>query len=195
MRLQRASIFGISIKVAIIIVLYILILAVAAYPLIGSTNSEDFNKDDYIKKSEISKYVESMKPEDDQSNRIRDLQAQEKGPRSKLPKAEILIVTVPGDVEQGKANVCKEHYGNKYTLRSDTSEGKNAIVHANAYIIRANNCADIYTYDMQISCEDAELIFTSKMLSCDEDGNPEWKNEAPENRRLELYAIPIIDSP
>ena len=197
MKLQHTSIFSISIKGVVTIVLYIPILAIAMYPLMGSTNSKDFNKDDYIKKGEMANYVESISPDDPQAEPIRNLQAQEKGPwgkQGKLPKAEILIVTVPGYVEKGKANACEEHHGNKYILRSDTYEGKSTIVHANAYIMPAGNCADTFTYDMQISCEDAKLIFTSKMLSCDEDGNPKWKNEAPANRRLELYAVPIIDA-
>ena len=160
------------------------------------TEIKKFTSNSYIKKSEIPGYLESMSPDNPQAEPIRKLQAQEKGPwgkQSELPKAETLIVTVPGYVEKGKANACEEHYGNKYILRSDTYEGKNAIVHANAYIMPAGNCADKFTYDMQISCEDAELIFTSKILSCGENDVTKWENEAPKDRRLELYATPHND--
>ena len=203
---NEANILGFSISGAIIIVLYIPVILGALYPLIKGFDEDDYieiskvpeyaRSIDFIKKSEVLEYVKNMSPYSNQAKKIRDYQKKKIGPWSTLPEAEELVVTVPGTVpepwyvEKGEASVCEEHFGNQYTLSSVDHVGQTVKVTANKYILYASNCSKKYDFHMQISCFDAELIFTSKMLTC-EDGNPRWKNDAPKDRRLSLFAILI----
>ena len=163
-------------------------------------------EEDYVRKSEVVGYVASMARDDDQSEQIRNLRENRKGPWE-LPESEELVVTIPGIVEQGSANVCQEHYGKKYDLHANYEKylgGRAVTVATNAFIMRTRDCQErTIGFQMQISCIDAKLIFPDETQECKKEVNknvPLWNNNnvpwdvtAPQAKRgrLKVLAVPV----
>ena len=151
-------------------------------------------------------YVESMARDDDQSEQIRNLRENRKGPWE-LPESEGLVVTVPGTVEQGSAHVCQEHFGKKYDLHANYEKylgGRAVTVTTNAFLMHTRDCQErTIGFQMQISCIDAKLIFPDEIQECKKEVNknvPLWNNNnvpwdvtAPQAKRgrLKVLAVPV----
>ncbi|GAB3525974.1 hypothetical protein GCM10027342_28980 [Photobacterium alginatilyticum] len=147
-------------------------------------------KDKMIEISNIAETVESLpsafdeSKADDKTNESKEMYnfpSKKVGPWSELRDSISIIVTVPGNVKKGNARVCPEYIGHKYSVISNTHidgepiQGSAEVLHANDYIFKANDCSKKIKFDMQISCEDANNIFTSKVITCDKEGKAKWQ--------------------
>ena len=127
---------------------------------------------EYVRKDKVLDYVREMDPESYEADIIRKFAKSYQGPWER-PAEEELIIGVPGTVNQGKAHVCPEHYGQKYKLQG-TAMGESIIVEASTYMWNADDClVRSEGLQMQISCADAKRIFPEEIKNC-LDNQPQW---------------------
>lgn len=156
-------------------------------------NDDKAKMEDSIKVSEIESYIENLSANSELGKVLLRFPSENKGPWSKFEKSEVIKVSIPGKVEQGHAWVCHDRLKSAFDLFSDLEIngekiiGQTTSVVADKLIFPSQDCDERVSIDMQISCADAELIYTSRVLSCDADGNAQWKLEKPK----ELLALSV----
>lgn len=151
--------------------------------------------DNCISKNDVATYVRSLSPSDTQSKLLFPYPSKKLGPWSNFQKSEELTVTVPGNIKPKTANVCQELHGGYYRLiasaksNDDDIFGEAVTVYANGYIFQSSDCQKMVSYDMQISCEDANSIFTSNVITCEKDGAARWPKDG--SQRLSVNSVPL----
>jgi len=143
----------------------------------------------YIQHAELVNFVKDLSPESEIARALYHLPEQKMGPWSTFPNAQEVTISVPSmAIKPGHALSCQEYYGNEYELMARTDISLEPVtIQVDGYIFKSANCHKLISYDLQVSCHDAQALFGKEALSCDEDGEAKWFNKP---KSLSVYLMP-----
>ena len=122
--------------------------------------------------------VAALERDSDQSEQIRNLARERKGPWSPFSKSKDLLVSVPGGLKPSRLLGCPDLYGKSLQLISTYRQalgGEPLTLRVNGLIFEASDCRDKLEYDLKLNCADASALFSADVLECDGQYNTLWK--------------------
>ena len=139
-----------------------------------------------ILEKDIPSFVRNLDIDSDISQSLRYLSNSQKGPWSLASDTLEVVISVPGRRPKGRNLSCQKYYNKKVELISNYKKGGQLIngnstltVNINGLIAQTRKCRDIYQIDFQLSCFDAQELFSSDVLECDQNDNPLWSEGVP----------------
>jgi len=151
----------------------------------------------YVKISDIPEFIKNLSPKHSISDEIFSYPTKEVGPWSKFSKSKVITVSIPSKlIPKGKALSCQEYYDENYELFSaiefegEKITGNTVTVNTHGLIYRSSDCNKKVTYQMQISCVDAEDLFTKRVITCDKNGEALWTDQKPNKLLVNIVPVP-----
>lgn len=217
----KASLFGVvSVEGVIIVILAGMFLAGFLYPVWRIDSESDVDKRNVAALqakiaeqqrriaelegaagfdiAQLPKLLESLEPENEISQQIRALAANDRGPWSPYSRSRSLLVSVPGELADGLVLGCPGMHGKTLQLLSDYRHGdallpgrSPVIVTVTGLVFSASDCREKLKYDLQLNCRDAVRLFSDAVLTCGAGEQPLWK--IPE-RLLKVSAVVALDA-
>jgi len=134
----------------------------------------------------ILTYIEKLNIDnDEQTNLVQSLRLMsinKLGAWKPSSKAIPVKISVPGNFDEGKNYGCPNRFNGDVEFSSNLYFDDehfigqpSVVLPVNGLMSTASNCSSLYKHDFQLSCIDAIKIFSSKVLKCDNSGNPLWK--------------------
>ncbi|GAA6134303.1 hypothetical protein NBRC116188_10920 [Oceaniserpentilla sp. 4NH20-0058] len=147
---------------------------------------------EYISLESLIDFIKDLSPESELAKNLFPMPAKKMGPWSPFPNSKKIRVSIPSyKIKAGHALSCQEFYGERFQLIGQPGQSTSPVtVVTDGYIFKTADCHRLVSYDLQISCEDAKILFGERTLTCDKNGEAKWFNKPKD---LSVYLTPSHD--
>ena len=163
---------------------------------IAEKRIEELKAEERFPLEDLPTKLRMLDPQDPVSEELRKIAVENEGPWSPYSTSREILVSVPGDIDEGNANGCPVDRDKSLELISNYKrDGKvlrgqsNVTVRVTKLMFSSSDCRKITGQDLQLNCKDAIRLFSEEVLGCDEADNPLWRVE---DRRLPAFAVAVI---
>ena len=127
--------------------------------------------------------IEALRYNSPTSEDIRNIATNRKGPRGVSDKSIQTFMTVPLDLIGDNARSCPSTKNRKYVIKSKLPNYENQTPEAppiefKKWHIPSDDCDKLYQV-IHVSCEIAERVLGSAVVTCERNGTPKWKIKDP----------------